>query len=359
MAPFCSFNSELVKCSLSPQHQQPKSALQKMISSLPTALSCLLANTWIITIARLELFSTSRVAMFARIRQEEVQLLLKELFLASTRKPAKVQLTSKLIEWVDFQGVERRMKGAMKKLDKLLQSLLEEHRKMREDSTDQPLGSSDGSNKGTKTYLIVIMLSLQQTEPEFYTDQTIKADILSVIGAGTETSSAIIEWTMSILLNHPGVLHKAWSEIAAEVGHDKLLDETDLPKEPKLWEDAYRFMPERFIAGEPEGYILLPFGVGRRACPGANLGRKVVGLVLGALIQSFEWNRIGEVEIDMKEGTGLTMPKAEPLVDLCSPRPCMLNLLSTIRHATITNTYVCMQKHTGKYFVQLTADKSS
>ncbi|KAK8678580.1 hypothetical protein V6N13_144077 [Hibiscus sabdariffa] len=219
----------------------------------------------------MELFSTSRLAMFARIRQEEVQLLLKELFqLASTGKPAKVQLTSKLIEvvfniilriiagkryygkdavdkeaeefrdmmreaaeihgsahlndffpllqWVDFQGVERRMKGAMEKLDKFLQALLEEHRKMREDSAHQ-----HASNKDTETTLIDIMLSLQQTEPEFYTDQTIKAVILS-----------------------------------------------------------------------------------------------------------FEWNRIGEEEIDMKEGTGLTMPKAEPLVALCSPRPGMLNLLSMI-----------------------------
>ncbi|GMI82675.1 cytochrome P450, family 81, subfamily D, polypeptide 5 [Hibiscus trionum] len=384
----------------------------------------------------MELFSTSRLAMFASIRQEEVQLLVKELFVASTEKPAKVKLTSKLIEvvfniilriiagkryygkdavdkegeefrdimrevteihgsahlndffpalqWVDFQGVERRMKEAMKKTDKFLQSLVEEHRKMREDkdSTDQPLGSSDASNKGTKPTLIDIMLSLQQTEPEFYTDQTIKAVIWTVIGAGTETSSTIIEWAMSLLLNHPGVMHKAWTEIATEVGQDKLLDETDLPKlnylqsiisesmrlfpptplllphestedcvvcdynvprgtmlfinawtiqrDPKLWEDATRFMPERFEGGEPEGYKLLPFGVGRRACPGAVLGRKVVGLVLGSLIQSFEWNRIGEEEIDMKEGTGLTMPKAEPLVALCSPRPGMVDILSTI-----------------------------
>ncbi|KAK8988847.1 hypothetical protein V6N11_030221 [Hibiscus sabdariffa] len=377
-----------------------------------------------------ELFSTSRLPMFASIRQEEVQLLLKELFqLASTGKPAKVQLTSKLIEvvfniilriiagkryygkdavekeaeefrdmmreaaeihgsahlndffpllqWVDFQGVERRMKGAMEKQDTFLQALLEEHRKMREDSAHQ-----HASNKDTKTTLIDIMLSLQQTEPEFYTDQTIKAVILTVIGAGTETSSTIIEWTMSLLLNHPEVMYKAWTEITAEVGQDKLLDETDLPKlnylqsiisesmrlfpptplllpqessedcvvcdydvprgtmlfvnawtiqrDPKLWEDATKFMPERFKSGEPEGYKLIPFGVGRRACPGSVLGRKVVGLVLGALIQSFEWNRIGGEEIDMKEGRGLTMPKAEPLEALCSPRPGMLNLLSTI-----------------------------
>ncbi|KAA3488763.1 isoflavone 2'-hydroxylase-like [Gossypium australe] len=382
-----------------------------------------------------ELFSTSRLAMFAGIRQEEVQLLLKELFLASTRKPAKVELSSKLmdlvfniilwmiagkryygqdvvdkkamefrdimkeatelhgstnlndffpvLQWVDFQGVERKMKGTMKKLDKFLQFLLEEHREMRADSTHQSSGSSDASNKATKTTLIDVMLSLQQTEPEFYTDETIKGTILAVLGAGTETSSVSMEWAISLLLNHPEAMHKAWTEITAEVGEDKFLDETDLPKlnylqsiisetmrlfppaplllphessedcvvcgysvpqgtmlfvnawtiqrDPKLWEEATRFMPERFEGGEEGGGCkLLPFGVGRRACPGANLGRKVVGLVIGSLIQSFEWNRIGEEETDMREGTGLTMPKAEPLVAFCSPRQGMVNLLSTI-----------------------------
>ncbi|XP_039050269.1 cytochrome P450 81Q32-like [Hibiscus syriacus] len=378
-----------------------------------------------------ELFSTSRLAMSAIIRQEEVGLLLKELFLASAKKSATVELTSKLIEvvfnmilrmiagkryygkdavdkeaeefrdimrevaemnggtmlndflpvlqWVDFQGLERKMKKCFKKLDKFLQSLVEEHRLMRKDS----LGSSGASNRGTKTTLIDVMLSLQQTEPEFYTDETIKGVIFVMLIAGTETSSSTIEWAMSLLLNHSEVMYKAWSEIADKVGQDKFLDETDLPKlnylqsivsetlrlfpptpllvphessedcvvcgynvprgtmllvnawsiqrDPQLWEEATRFMPERFESGEAgDGCKLLPFGVGRRACPGAILGRKVVALVLGSLIQSFEWNRLTEEEIDMREGTGLTMPKAEPLVAVCSPRSGMLNLLTTI-----------------------------
>lgn len=200
--------------------------------------------------------------------------------------------------------------------------------------------------------------------------------------AGTETSATTIEWAMSLLLNHPEVMHKAWTEIGAKVGQDKFLDETDLTKlnylqsiisetlrlfppgplllphessedcivcgytvpratmlfinawtiqrDPKLWVDATRFMPERFEGGEGEGCKLLPFGVGRRACPGAVLAKRVVALALGTLIQSFEWNRIGTEEINMREGTGLTMPKAEPLVALCNPRADMINLLSTL-----------------------------
>ncbi|XVE94972.1 hypothetical protein REPUB_Repub02eG0056200 [Reevesia pubescens] len=371
----------------------------------------------------MELFSTSRIAMFASIQQEEVQLLTKELFLASSSKSTKlIELVFNImlrmiagkryygkdvvdkearefrdimrefveihgstnlndflpvLQWVDFQGVEKRMKGIMKKMDKFLQSLLEEHRRMREDSTDHSLGTSDTSNKDRKATLIDVILALQQTEPEFYTDETIKGVIMAMLIAGTESSSTTIEWAMSLILNHPEAMYKAWTEISAEVGEDKLLDETDLPKlkylqsiisetlrlfpptpllvphessedcivggynvpcgtmlfinrDPKLWVEATRFMPERFEVGEGDGYKLLPFGIGRRACPGAVLARKVVGLVLGALIQSFEWNRIGKEEIDMREGTGLTMPKAEPLVALCKPRPDMINLLSTL-----------------------------
>ncbi|KAE8658848.1 MFP1 attachment factor 1 family protein [Hibiscus syriacus] len=313
-----------------------------------------------------ELFSTSRLAMSAIIRQEEVGFLLKELFLDSAKKSATVELTSKLIEvvfnmilrmiagkryygkdavdkeaeefrdimrevvemnggtilndflpvlqWVDFQGLERKMKKFSKKLDKFLQSLVEEHRLMRKDY----LGSSGASNRGTKTTLIDVMLI-----------------------AGTETSSTTIEWAMSLLLNHSEVMYKAWSEIADEVGQDKFLDETDLSKLNYLQSivsETLRLFPATPLLvphESSEDCVVCGYNVPRgtmlwRACPGAILGRKVVTLVLGSLIQSFEWNRLTEEEIDMREGTGLTMPKAEPLVAVCSPRSGMLNLLTTI-----------------------------
>lgn len=191
----------------------------------------------------------------------------------------------------------------------------------------------------------------------------------SLVLAGTDTSSATIEWGMTLLLNHPHVLKKAKEELDIHVGNDRLIEESDLPKlqylrnvvsetlrlfpviplslphmssayckiggfdipsgtmlltniwaihrDPEVWEDPHSFMPERFEIGEHGNYDLIPFGVGRRVCPGGGLAQRVVGLALGSLIQCFEWKRMSDAAVDTTEGKGLTMPKLVPLEAMC------------------------------------------
>ncbi|KAL3819890.1 hypothetical protein ACJIZ3_005795 [Penstemon smallii] len=62
-------------------------------------------------------------------------------------------------------------------------------------------------------------------------------------------------------------------------------------------------------------YQLLPFGSGRRGCPGTTLALKVVGIMLGSMIQCFDWNVFGG-NVDMEEGIGITLPRAHPLICL-------------------------------------------
>ncbi|XVF20609.1 hypothetical protein REPUB_Repub12eG0015500 [Reevesia pubescens] len=84
-------------------------------------------------------------------------------------------------------------------------------------------------------------------------------------------------------------------------------------RDPKLWDDPTSFKPERFENDEKLGehsHKLMPFGLGRRACPGANLAQRVVGLTLGSLIQCFDWERVDGTEIDMTMKSNFTTCRA-------------------------------------------------
>lgn len=204
--------------------------------------------------------------------------------------------------------------------------------------------------------------------------------VQNMIIAGTDTSVVTLEWAMSLLLNHQDVLQKAKLELDSQVGRHRLIEEQDLPnlhylhsiiletfrmfpagplvvpressadckiggydipggtivlfnawtihRDPKVWDDPTRFKPERFEGRkEVEMQKLMPFGVGRRACPGSGLGHRMVGLALGALIQCFDWERVSSEEVDLSEGAGLTMPKLNPLEAIYTPRQHMVKVL--------------------------------
>ncbi|MFS7951691.1 putative cytochrome P450 [Helianthus anomalus] len=101
-----------------------------------------------------------------------------------------------------------------------------------------------------------------------------------------------------------------------------LVNQWAIHHDPNLWTDPERFNPERFVLleGTRDGFKLMPFGSGRRGCPGEGLAVRMIGLTLGLLIQCFDWERLSDNMIDMKEGLGVTIPKAEPLVAMCKPR---------------------------------------
>ncbi|KAE9597654.1 hypothetical protein Lal_00041542 [Lupinus albus] len=265
-----------------------------------------------------------------------------------------------ILRWFDFDNLEKRVKSIATRIDSFLQQLIDEYR----------------SKKQSSNTMIDHLLQQQQFQPEYYTDQIIKGIILVILLGGTETSATTLEWAMSALLNHPEVLKKARDEIDTLIGQDRLINESDISKlpylknvmnetfrlhpafpllaphfssedctiegynvpkgtillvnawaihnDPQLWSDPTKFKPERFEK-EGEEDKLIPFGLGRRACPGSNLGQRTIGLTLGLLIQCFEWKRTSEEEIDMTEGKGATTPKAIPLEAMCKARPKIIN----------------------------------
>ncbi|KAJ3679402.1 hypothetical protein LUZ60_017413 [Juncus effusus] len=270
-----------------------------------------------------------------------------------------------ILRLLGVTGVSKKLKHLAELNKEMTQKLIDEHRR-------------EGGEK--KKTMIAKLLELQKENPEKYDDKIIQIIAVSLLQAGTDTSSNSVEWAMTLLLNNPDVLKKATHEINEHVGNERLIRESDMAnlpylhsilqevlrlypggpllvphesreqvsiggyeipsgtmllvnayhihRDPSLWDEPTKFKPERF-EGESKTKGMIPFGMGRRRCPGEGLAVREVGLILGTLIQCFDWKRVGDELVDMTEGSGLTLPKAVPLEALYRPRPVMKKVLSS------------------------------
>ena len=92
-------------------------------------------------------------------------------------------------------------------------------------------------------------------------------------------------------------------------------------RDSSVWQNPTSFMPERFIESEIDvkgrDFELIPFGAGRRICPGVSLGHRMVHLTLASLLYTFDWKLAHDMNpknMDMTEKFGLTLHKSEPLL---------------------------------------------
>ncbi|CAA0842648.1 cytochrome P450- family 76- subfamily C-polypeptide 7 [Striga hermonthica] len=204
----------------------------------------------------------------------------------------------------------------------------------------------------------------------------IKHLLLDLFTAGTDTSSSTVEWAMAELLRNPSKLSTLRNEINDVINgvenDEESVQEPDIPRlpylqavvketlrlhppgpflvphkanadvevidyivpkdaqvlvnvwasgrDPNVWPDAEVFSPERFLGRDVDyrgkDFELIPFGAGRRICPGLPLAHRMIHLMLATLVGGFEWRIEGGVEsevLDMEEKFGLTLQKAVPL----------------------------------------------
>lgn len=195
-----------------------------------------------------------------------------------------------------------------------------------------------------------------------------------LFAAGSDTSTSTVEWAMAELLRHPKFLDMIRQELdQIEFSEENVIKESDLtrlpylqacvkeilrlhppaplllprratetcqvmsytiPKEtevlvnvwaigrdPNIWEDPSSFNPERFLSCELDfkgnDFEFLPFGAGRRMCPGLPMAVRQVCLTLASLIYHFEWSLPDNMlpqHMDMSEKFGITLQKEQPLV---------------------------------------------
>ncbi|KAK3177557.1 hypothetical protein Dsin_014006 [Dipteronia sinensis] len=261
---------------------------------------------------------------------------------------------------LDLQGLTKRMKATAKVFDEFLEKVIDEHVQAQDENR----------TKDFVDLMLSLMESEDQTEYGMERDN-IKAVLLDMLAAAMDTSASSIEWTLSELMKHPRVMKKVQKEIENVVGKDRMVKESDLdnfkyldmviketfrihPVAPLLvhesrkdctvngfhipeksrifintfaigrdtnaWNDPDKFYPERFMGSNIDlrghDFELIPFGSGRRSCPGMQLGLTVVRLVLAQLLHCFDWELPGgmvSTELDMAEHFGLVMSRAKHL----------------------------------------------
>ncbi|XP_071694255.1 cytochrome P450 93A3-like [Rutidosis leptorrhynchoides] len=266
---------------------------------------------------------------------------------------------------LDVQGFGKTLKEIRRKFDALIERIMKEHEEARKQNSVK-----------VKDLLHILLDVAEDKNAEIkLSRENIKAFILDMFSGGTDTTALTIEWALAELINHPHIMKKAVEEIDQIVGKNRLLEESDiqnlpylqsivketlrlhptgpmivrqstedctvagyhipantsifvnvwaLGRDPNHWDEPLEFKPERFeddnfdVRGQH--FHLLPFGSGRRMCPGTSLALQVVQATLGAMIQCFEWKagKDGKLtSVDMNEGVGITLPRANPLV--CIP----------------------------------------
>lgn len=285
-----------------------------------------------------------------------------------------------VLKWIGYKGIEKEMIKLKKERDAVVQSLIDEYRESR---AIRPKGGVHGDDVQKKT-MMDELLDLQEAEPEYYTDDTLKGLIMVLLLAGSDTSARTLEWAMSLLLNHPEILEKAKAEIDTHINKDRIVEDSDVPRltyisciinetlrlfppapllvphyssqdctiggyhvpkgtlllvnawaihrDPVIWDEPTKFKPERFEQEKLDGFSFkyFPFGMGRRACPGTNFALRNVTLVLATLLQCFDWEAAEPVDLNERAGA-IIMPKEKPLHAICHPRPSMMGALSQIR----------------------------
>ncbi|XP_055812023.1 6,7,8-trihydroxycoumarin synthase-like [Solanum dulcamara] len=267
------------------------------------------------------------------------------------------------LSWIDkLTGMKNRLEKNFKYLDEFYEELIEKHvdpnrpKSMEGDILD-----------------ILLQLSKEQSTPINLTLDSIKAILMNIFIAGTDTSAITVVWAMTALMKNLKAMKKVQAEIRKWVRKKGIVNEDDIqnmpylkaviketfrlyppvpvlvaresiensilegykipPKtvvrvnywaiarDPEYWKDPEEFIPERFLNNsidyKGQDFELIPFGAGRRGCPGITLGVAMVELILSNLLYAFDWElpfgmKIEDIDTDILPG--ITMHKKN---DLC------------------------------------------
>ncbi|EXC06134.1 7-ethoxycoumarin O-deethylase [Morus notabilis] len=271
-----------------------------------------------------------------------------------------------ILRMVDPQGIRKRTTIHFRKTLDLFGNIINRRLQIRE-----KIGSTQDIDM--LDTLINMTINKEKLEDHDQLDKTtIEHLLLDLFGAGTETTSATLEWSMAELLKAPEILSEAQAELEQVIGKGNQVKESDIARLPYLqaivketlrlhptvplllprkaakdvkvfgytipkgaqvivnvwaisrdstiWENPEKFMPGRFLDSNIDvrghDFEFTPFGAGRRLCPGLPLAIRILPLMLGSLLHSFDWmleDGVTPETINMEDKFGLTLQMAQPL----------------------------------------------
>ncbi|CAA0818090.1 Cytochrome P450 71A25 [Striga hermonthica] len=280
------------------------------------------------------------------------------------------------LSWINrVNGLNKKVERVAKQYDSFLENVIQEHKergKKHDDDDDDDDGELD---------FVDILLELQRKNEGGFRveDETIKALILDMFGAGTDTTELTLVWVLTELIKNPRTMKILQNEVKHIAENKKgIIDESDLDKMPYLkasikeslrlhtpvplliprecthdtevlgynvyagtqvlinvwaiardsesWENPEEFRPERFLDSgvdfKGKDFEYIPFGAGRRGCPGTAFAVAVVELGLAKLVHHFKFalpDGEKEEDLDMGETEGLTLHKRLPLLVVATP----------------------------------------
>ncbi|KAH6829716.1 cytochrome P450 [Perilla frutescens var. hirtella] len=270
------------------------------------------------------------------------------------------------LSWIDrVSGFDKKLDRASKAMDDFLENLVRER--------IEASKGSDGLDKDGQNFVdIMLQIHDENKVGASITRDDMKALLVDVLAGGTDTISTTLEWAMTELLRHPIVLEKLQNEVREIAEDNTNITDNDLVKmhylkaviketlryHPPLpllvprvaskdvrikgydilagtvtminvwtigrdaatWDDAEKFRPERFLESSIDfkgvDFELIPFGAGRRGCPGITYAVAAMEFLLANIVQKFNWklgNGAQGIDLDTIEAPGIAVHRANPL----------------------------------------------
>ncbi|WMV10106.1 hypothetical protein MTR67_003491 [Solanum verrucosum] len=182
---------------------------------------------------------------------------------------------------------------------------------------------------------LLLQLRKEQSTSTDLTLDNIKAIFMDILTAGSDSIAVTVIWSMTALMKNSKVMKKVQEEIRQSIGNKGIVDEDDIQNMPyfkAMIKETFRFYPpgpllwprksmkkstlEGDIDFKGQNFELIPFGAGRRGCPGISLGVTTVNLILSNLLYAFDWELpygMMKEEIDTDGLPGLIMNKKNAL----------------------------------------------